>query len=139
MFETIREVLSRLETALTAQHERSLTTDKDGGVICAYRGDEGRKCAVGHLIPDDRYVPEMEAKSVSNLLTHYPLALGKVPSTAMLKVLQFTQVTHDSHVLSTPWANEFNYIRYTYEGILDDAAWDGNLTMHYLAQENANS
>jgi hypothetical protein len=31
----------------------------DGG-SCAYRGVGGKKCALGHLIPDERYEPEME-------------------------------------------------------------------------------
>lgn len=32
-----------------------------GGLVrCLYRGPNGNKCAVGHLIPDDKYVPEME-------------------------------------------------------------------------------
>ena len=27
---------------------------------CAYRGNEGRRCAIGWLIPDDKYYPELE-------------------------------------------------------------------------------
>lgn len=27
---------------------------------CAYRGDGGRKCAIGHSIPDEAYDPELE-------------------------------------------------------------------------------
>lgn len=30
---------------------------------CAYRGKAGAKCAIGALIPDDRYEPEMEGRS----------------------------------------------------------------------------
>lgn len=33
---------------------------------CRYRGGEGRKCAVGHLIPDDRYYYGIEGKSVND-------------------------------------------------------------------------
>ena len=28
--------------------------------FCAYRGDDGKKCAIGFLIPDDRYEVGME-------------------------------------------------------------------------------
>jgi len=28
--------------------------------VCAFRGSDGRKCAIGWLIPDDRYKPELE-------------------------------------------------------------------------------
>lgn len=33
---------------------------------CAYRGLEGRKCAVGQLIPDHNYTPHMEGKGLIN-------------------------------------------------------------------------
>lgn len=38
-----------------------VTTD---GVVCQYRGPNGRKCAAGHLLPDADYKPEFEGKSV---------------------------------------------------------------------------
>ncbi len=31
--------------------------------LCVYRGDEGRKCAVGHLISDEEYDANMEITS----------------------------------------------------------------------------
>lgn len=31
---------------------------------CLYRGPEGRKCAIGWLIPDEKYIPEMENYSL---------------------------------------------------------------------------
>jgi hypothetical protein len=33
---------------------------------CAYRGDSGRRCAIGHCIPDDAYKPRLEGASASN-------------------------------------------------------------------------
>jgi len=35
---------------------------------CLYRGPNGRKCAIGHLIPDELYNKRMENKSICNLL-----------------------------------------------------------------------
>ena len=35
---------------------------------CLYRGPDGTKCAVGFLIPDDIYVPEMDQGSLGMLL-----------------------------------------------------------------------
>lgn len=32
---------------------------------CAYRGAEGRKCAIGCLIPDDKYTPDLEGIELS--------------------------------------------------------------------------
>lgn len=53
--------------------ERSVTSISNGSsgnveVFCAYRGDEGRKCAAGHLIRDGRYLPSMEGRNISALL-----------------------------------------------------------------------
>lgn len=33
--------------------------------FCAYRGEDGRRCAIGHAIPDDRYDPEVEGLPAS--------------------------------------------------------------------------
>lgn len=35
-----------------------------GSIPCYYRGLEGRKCAVGWLIPDEAYTDDMEFRSV---------------------------------------------------------------------------
>ena len=37
----------------------SLGPANDG--TCAYRGKNGRKCLIGHLIPDDRYTMNLES------------------------------------------------------------------------------
>jgi hypothetical protein len=34
------------------------------GIVCAYRGGAGAKCAFGLFIPDEEYLPEMEGKLV---------------------------------------------------------------------------
>ncbi len=36
----------------------------DAGNGCAYRGENGLRCAIGALIPDDRYSPEFEGLTV---------------------------------------------------------------------------
>jgi hypothetical protein len=38
--------------------------DEDGDYQCLYRGPNGTKCAVGHLIADELYTPEIEQLSV---------------------------------------------------------------------------
>jgi hypothetical protein len=35
---------------------------------CAYRGENGSKCGIGHLIPDDRYGLKLERNGVDRLL-----------------------------------------------------------------------
>lgn len=61
------EILETVTTALLKQNKQSkkAITSSDG--ICAYRGDNGLKCAIGHLIKDENYNPELEGKGVSNI------------------------------------------------------------------------
>lgn len=41
--------------------------------VCKYRGENGTKCAVGCLIPDDLYDPSMEGKNVNDIvIPHSP-------------------------------------------------------------------
>jgi hypothetical protein len=51
------------------------------GDACAYRGDDGRKCAAGILINDEEYEPAMEGKMAdevlpSRLMRHLDLILS---------------------------------------------------------------
>lgn len=39
--------------------------DKEN-VNCMYRSHQGRKCAIGWLIPDDKYNPDFEKKGIFN-------------------------------------------------------------------------
>lgn len=40
-------------------------------VACAYRDDDGNKCAAGQVIPDDVYVKGMEGKVITSLIATY--------------------------------------------------------------------
>ncbi len=50
---------------LLTQMEQSISDDDN----YAYRGENGLKCAIGGLIPDDYYKPEMEGKSVTEIMS----------------------------------------------------------------------
>ena len=56
MFDAAVKGLASQEFA-RSEHPRSKYPTLVG---CAYRGFEGRKCAVGWLISDDKYYPELE-------------------------------------------------------------------------------
>lgn len=47
---------------LRQQGRKCTTAEGD----CVYRGPDGLKCGVGMLIPDKRYVPELEGKAAFN-------------------------------------------------------------------------
>lgn len=56
-----QEILNKAVAGLASQRfERSETEEQVIGISCRYRGDSGRKCAVGWLIPDEAYMPRME-------------------------------------------------------------------------------
>lgn len=43
-----------------ARSEKHITEDGHSATYCTYRGEDGRKCAVGALIADDEYHPLMD-------------------------------------------------------------------------------
>lgn len=46
---------------LLTQNQKSMAVvDADPNLVCAYRGNNGCKCAAGILIPDAKYDPAME-------------------------------------------------------------------------------
>lgn len=56
-------------TKLRIQGERSVIEVENDSlnakVVCRYRGMNGMCCAIGHLIPDERYDPKMEGEPAS--------------------------------------------------------------------------
>lgn len=62
-----QEVFDKVANHLINQSAKSINVSEYAlsGNGCAYRGNNGMKCAVGCLIPDERYSPKMEGKSPS--------------------------------------------------------------------------
>lgn len=54
-----QEIFNKAIRALHAQPQKSY--DEFTGT-CFYRGPEGIKCAIGHLIPDEEYNPKFEGE-----------------------------------------------------------------------------
>ena len=62
---TPREIWERVSAHLLRQGRRAT---RDGGYHgCMYRGRDGTSCAVGCLIPDEAYDPDMEDAAVTQL------------------------------------------------------------------------
>jgi hypothetical protein len=57
---TKQEVFTRVATHLLRQMQRSI--GRDGS--CQYRARDGLRCAIGCLIDDDCYSPDLEGQSV---------------------------------------------------------------------------
>ena len=56
---TLQDAFNVAATGLLEQNTRSMVED----IGCSYRGDEGRKCAIGMLLTDECYYPGLEGKT----------------------------------------------------------------------------
>ena len=97
---TAQEVFTKVATHLLVQNEKSVTRG-----ACGYRGDGGLKCAVGCLISDEDYSPQMEGLDARQLIHRFEL----VPSIQELSphedLIKNLQVIHDRNH-SIMWRNK---------------------------------
>jgi hypothetical protein len=59
---TLQEVFDQVATHLLTQGKQALDGDR-----CLYRAPDGTKCAIGCLISDEEYKPEIEGHSIRDL------------------------------------------------------------------------
>lgn len=71
-----------------------------GDGLCAYRGADGRACAVGQLIPDDKYSGPLEGKSPHQIAT-YHMGLETPPTAEEERFLEGLQSAHDTAATSS--------------------------------------
>ena len=99
-----QEAFTTVARHLLTQKERALNHNpyNPSNPLCAYRAEDGKKCAIGCLIPDDLYVKEMEDLPVRRLITDFPniALLFKDVDISLLKKLQ---LVHDDQRDITPW------------------------------------
>ena len=88
---TKQEVFDKVVAHLLSMKERSVSGLLD---ICAYRGDNGNKCAVGCLISDEIYSGDLEGKSVEHELVRAALVLSGVGEDSFF-LLERLQSIHD--------------------------------------------
>ena len=100
---TNQEILDKVANHLLTQNEKAYN---DSTHSCAYLDSEGRKCAVGCLIPDDQYSKELEGA----ILTSNP-KLKALPCMQGLDIdfLRDLQTIHD-HRLILNWRAELMYL-----------------------------
>lgn len=73
---------------------RTVRPNWGGHAICAYRGTEGRACAVGCLIPDSEYDPAFEGEPVDDINCAALKGLD-------IRMLSEVQSLHDCHLPET--------------------------------------
>ena len=88
-----QEVFDYVINHLRQQGKQS--TSKANG--CEYRTDEGLACAVGCLIPNDKYESWIEGKPIDDLIWDYKHESGMIYHLSILKSLQ------QFHDTSTTW------------------------------------
>lgn len=89
-----REVFEKVKAwPLRPDFKRSVSISQ----MCAYRGTDGNKCAIGLLIPDELYTPEMEGHTVRALVKAFPFLRGvlSIENDEDLEFLTKLQITHD--------------------------------------------
>lgn len=105
---TAQQLFDTVVTHLRAQHARSQSADT---LTCLYRSPDNLKCAVGALIPDEVYAPDMEC-SLYTLIFYKGALLTKelhAEFSTHFDLLQRLQTTHDK-VEIEDWENEFKNI-----------------------------
>ena len=71
---TKQNMFDHICQCLAIQERRSVN---DYG-MCMYRGDEGRKCAIGHCIPDEEYQPIFERLTMLEVVDRVPSLSSKM-------------------------------------------------------------
>lgn len=61
---TRQEIFDIVSAHLLTQNEKSVVVAHNGVSQCKYRGPRGLKCAIGVLIPDEKYDPSWEGRSM---------------------------------------------------------------------------
>lgn len=70
--EVLQRIFNRAYLGLKSQgFRKSLDEPWKETDSCAYRGQNGLRCAIGHCIPDEKYTPKIEGKAAH--LTFYYL------------------------------------------------------------------
>ena len=83
-------------TAYAGLKAQGFKQSLDGRGYCRYRGEDGCKCAVGHLIPDERYNSSFEGSGV----TYTPISSAAgVEDIDDINFLREMQIAHDQNDL----------------------------------------
>ncbi len=109
-----QEVFDIVVRHLRKQNAASVVSEP--GSACAYRGTEGRKCAVGILIPDEIYHPYMEEKSIEYVMAANPETKKWECDMCLLSELM---TIHDSYPVNR-WEQEFRSVANAYNLTIPD-------------------
>jgi hypothetical protein len=99
---TAQEIFDSVVNHLLTQNAQS----QNSRGSCRYRGPNGTKCAVGHLIPDEVYHPDMEGRLVG--------AFDFGISPEHYNLLRGLQGVHDFHPVEE-WEQQLKRVALAFE------------------------
>jgi hypothetical protein len=97
---TPQAIFDQVARHLLTQNAQSIRDDAGFDVACLYRGPDGLKCALGCLIADTEYVPDMEGHGIYGLIEAGYCDANIKPHAHFLAELQ---EIHDGHLLPETW------------------------------------
>lgn len=105
-----QEVFDRVVTHLAQQGEPALCMllqgDETEEYSCAYRTPDGKMCAAGCLIPDEKYKPEFENATFSGVLLSSTLTCDP----DLVDFIENLQMAHDARVSLHQLQSELRHI-----------------------------
>lgn len=89
---SLQELFDRVYVHLLSQNEPAKAwAPSVCNELCRYRGDRGRKCAIGVLIPDNLYIQQMEQETISDTFRR----IGWECPQGLERALRRLQIIHD--------------------------------------------
>ncbi len=105
----MQELYNKVATHLLTQNKKSV----ENYIDCKYRGDNGLKCAIGCLIPDELYTPEFEGLKLCNLPSVLLESIG-INSVSCKSLASDLQTIHD-HWSVNHWKSELERLAVHYD------------------------
>lgn len=123
---TKQEVFNLVVRALAKQGVKSIAAVDDPRFIniieddrpmCLYRGPNGTKCAIGHLITDDKYTPDLEGENIYNRQGVLPKGVGEhIDFLLALQGIHDESPTHE-------WQNDFSCLANAHRLAMPQVNW----------------
>ena len=112
------EAITFMRDKLIEQGIRSY--GRTGGAMCALRGSDGVKCAVGHMIPDSHYKQSMEDLTVPMLHESFSDEVLGFNLSEIVTACTASMRIHD-RVKVEDWPKSFDHLIQVYkDGALKD-------------------
>lgn len=101
------------DTSLVKLMEQGVCSMKDNS--CQYRGPNGTKCAIGHLMPADHYASWMEGKKIGILLldnTKLNMLFDGVDVNLLNQLQKFHDVLKNPNYTHQEWRTQYFRLMY---------------------------